>query len=420
MNPFENAMSQLSKAAKIINLEEKYLKILQKPNRIIQVSVPLEKDNGDFEVYDGYRVQYNNILGPYKGGLRFHFRTDLDEVKALAFWMTIKCSCAGIPLGGAKGGVTIDPKKLSQNELERLSRAFSRNISEFIGPDIDVPAPDVNTTPQIMAWMTDEYCKTKGKNNLGVITGKPIEAGGSQGRGIATSLGGFYILEEVLKNLNIKKPSVVIQGFGNAGFNMALLCQKAGYDVIAVSDSQGGILNEMKMPAFSYEQRAGGLDVQAVSEHKEKSNTVQNFQGTKNVSNDELLELECDVLICAALENQITKDNADKIKAKIVFELANGPTTFEADEILEKKNILVVPDVLANSGGVIVSYFEMVQNNQNYYWTEEKVFEELKKTILSAYKDVWKIKQDKQISFRSAAFVRAIERIKKAMEARGI
>lgn len=419
MNPFENAQKQLQNAAEIIGLDEKYLKTLQHPDKIIQMSVPLQKDDGSFEIYEGYRVQFNNVLGPYKGGLRFHQQTDLDEVKALAFWMAIKCAAAGIPLGGGKGGITVNPKELSEAELERLTRAFTQKLAPHIGPDVDVPAPDVNTTPQVMAWIADEYAKIKGKYIPGVITGKPIEVGGSLGRGVATSLGGFYILQELLKDIGKNKPTVVIQGFGNAGLNMAKFCQQAGYNVIAVSDSQGGILSEMKMPAMSYETNGSCLDIDKLIEHKKQTGSVQNFHGTKNVSNQELLEQECDVLVLAALENVITDQNAEKIKTKVIIELANGPTTVEADTILEQKNIIVLPDVLANSGGAIVSYFELVQNIASYYWTEEKVFEELKKTILKAYFEIKNIKQEKNISYRTAAFVKAVERLKKALELRG-
>lgn len=408
MSPFQNAITQLNQAASILNLEPKWLERLSKPERVLVQELSIKMDNSETKNFKAYRVQYNSARGPYKGGIRFHPQVDMDEVKALAFWMSIKCAVVDIPYGGAKGGISVDPRELSQTELERLSRAYIRAFKDFIGPKKDIPAPDVNTNPQIMAWMVDEYSKLIGKKELAVITGKPLEIGGSLGRTEATGRGGFYILEQVKEKLNLKpeQTKIAVQGIGNVGYYFAKIAQNAGCKVIAISDSKGGLLNQ------------AGLNIEEVYQAKQKQGSLQDYaqnsEGCHIISNQELLELGCDILAPAALENQITKNNAEKIKAKAIIELANGPVSFEADEILENKNIIVVPDVLANAGGVTVSYFEWLQNLKNESWREEQVNERLKKIINKAFIDIWQMKKDKKISLRIAAFVLAVERIVEA------
>jgi glutamate dehydrogenase/leucine dehydrogenase len=425
INPFLNALKQLKTAADLMNLEASVLEILQKPKRILEFSIPVKMDDGTLKVFEGYRVQYNDARGPFKGGIRFHPETDLSEVKALAFWMTIKCAMVGIPMGGAKGGVTVDPKKLSIAELERLSRGYTRAVADFIGPEKDVPAPDVNTTPQIMAWIMDEYSKIKGFNNPGVVTGKPLEVNGSKGRDIATAQGGFYILEKVLEKIKLMDEkgksktansdiTVAIQGTGNVGGNMAKILAKNGFKIVAISDSKGGIVRKSKINGFEK------LDVEGAMKWKKENESLEGFPGTEAVSHKELLELPVDILIPAAMENQITDENVDKIKAKIILELANGPTTPEADAKLFKRGITVVPDVLANAGGVTVSYFEWCQNIRNYYWEEEKVISRLEKIMKESFDEVWVIKEKYSVDMRTAAFVLAITRIAEAIRMRGM
>lgn len=407
--PFSNAMIQLAKAAKVIDLPPDVLKLLQTPDRTIQVKVPVKMDNGELRIFEGYRVQYNNWAGPYKGGIRYFPSVDLDEVKALAFWMTIKCSVAGIPMGGGKGGVTVNPKELSKAELERLTKVFARTIAPNIGARLDVPAPDVYTNPEIMAWIIEALEEIHGgkvsKNEiLATVTGKPLDKGGSKGRDRATAMGGFFILQTMVETKNFaslpSSPTIAIQGFGNAGSVMAELCHAAGYRVVAVSDSQGGVYD------------AAGLDIPILVKHKQSTGGLKGIEGIKDITNSELLELPADVLIPAALENQINKDNADQIKAKYIIELANGPVTPEADEILAKNGIKSVPDVLANSGGVTVSYFEWQQNLDNQSWSEEQVFDKLKKIIVPAFNRIFKLHEEKKINLRLAAFAVALERLK--------
>ncbi len=406
--PFTNAMKQLETAAEILKLDPAILKLLQKPDRTIEVKVPVRMDNGEVRIFDGYRVQFNNARGPYKGGLRYFPSVDLDEVKALSFWMMVKCSVVDIPMGGGKGGITVNPKELSVGELERLTRAFTRALAPNIGPKVDVPAPDVYTTSQIMEWIVDEYAKVTGSEQLGVVTGKPLTRGGSKGRDRATAMGGFYILQELInENFPGKQPSevrIAIQGFGNAGAVMADLVNEAGYKIVALSDSQGGIFNEQ------------GLNLAEVKKAKEENGSVVNLSGAMVITNEQLLEIETDILIPAALENQITQQNANNIKAKFVVELANGPTTPEADVALRSMGITVVPDVLANAGGVTVSYFEWKQNMENSYWEEETVFAQLKPKMIDSYHSVVAKSKEFNIDLRTAAFVLAIERVAKAID----
>ncbi len=420
MSPLQNALTQLKKAAELVKLDTAVLEILKKPKRILQFSIPVKMDDGATKIFDGYRVQWNDARGPFKGGIRFHPKTDLNEVEALAFWMTIKCAAVGIPFGGGKGGVTVDPKKLSGKELEKLTRAYTQAVKCAIGPEKDIPAPDVYTTPQVMGWIMDEFSKIKGYNVPGVVTGKPLELGGSAGRGTATAQGGFYILEEVAKKLKIdpKKTKIIIQGFGNAGANMADLCWHAGYKIIGVSDSQTAVIDKS----------GKGFDSHTIAKMKEKRGVVDVCECKEikcackdhaHITNEKLLETDCDILVLAALENQITKNNVGRIKAKIILELANGPTAPEADEKLFKKNVLVVPDVLANAGGVTVSYFEWVQNLQNYYWSEKEVFEKLKKIMVDNFDAAWKIKEQNKTDFRTAVFALALGRLEKAIKTRG-
>lgn len=409
MSVFANAMAQLKRAAGYAKLPPQIVEQLKRPERTLQFSLPVVMDDGSTRVFDAYRVQYSSARGPYKGGLRYHQDTNLDEVKALAFWMAIKCSVVGIPLGGGKGGITVDPKKLSKAELERLTRTFARKLVPFVGPTQDVPAPDVNTTPEVMAWVMDEYSRTLGKHTPGVVTGKPLALGGSQGRTPATAQGAMYVLQELLAKLklNPKKVSVAIQGMGNVGGIMATLASQAGMKVVAMSDSSGGVYN----PA--------GLNVASVERYKKERGTLHGYTGGRSITNSKLLELPVTILIPAALENQITAKNAGRVKAKVVFEMANGPTTPEADTKLWKRKVVVVPDVLVNAGGVTVSYFELVQNLQQYYWDEGEVMHKLKPIMVQAFKQVWQRAEQHATDLRTAAFVVALERIAQSIEARG-
>lgn len=399
-----------------MNLAPDVLEILSHPERVIEVAVPVKMDDGSLKVFDGYRVQYNSARGPYKGGIRYHPQIDINEVKALAFWMAIKCAVVDIPFGGSKGGITVDPKKLSEGELERLTRSFTRVIAQFIGPKVDVPAPDVNTNPKIMDWIVDEYSKFTGKSAPAVVTGKSLENGGSLGRTAATGQGGFYALRETAKKLKLKpgETTVAIQGFGNVGYHMAKLVHQAGYKVIAVSDSHGAI----------FDKRGLGMDPDNIMKTKKERGliggcycvgSVCDCENYTEISNEELLEIKTDVLIPAALENVITEKKVGKIKAKVILELANGPTTLEADEILFKKGITVVPDVLANAGGVTVSYFEWLQNLQNYTWTEQMVLEKLEPIMVNSFAAVWQAKEKYNVDLRTAAYTVALERLAAAI-----
>ena len=409
INPFKNAMSQLANAAEILNLDKAVWEQLKRPQKVISVSIPVKMDNGQTKVFDGFRVQYNDARGPFKGGLRYHPQVDMDEVKALAFWMSIKNAVVGVPYGGSKGGVAVDPKKLSKGELERLSRKFIDLIYKDIGPHVDVPAPDVNTTPEIMGWMVDEYSKLVGSFQPAVITGKPLSMGGSQGREEATGFGGVEILKAAAKEMRFKKgATVAIQGFGNVGSFFASLAADAGFRVVAVSDSKGAVYNPK------------GLDVAALESYKKQTGSLKGFAGAKEVTNEKLLELPVDILVPAALENQIHGNNARKIKARVIIEMANGPTTPEADVILHKKGTWVIPDVLANSGGVATSYLEWTQNLSGFYWSKPEVLAKLTKYMLAAWKEVLSTRNKHKTDFRNAAFIIAINKIAQAMKSRGV
>ena len=402
-NPFENAMSQLSRATKVKPFSPEFISRLAQPNREIRIAIPVTMDDGSLKIFEGYRVQYNNARGPYKGGIRYHQDTDISEVKALAFWMALKCAVANIPMGGGKGGITVDPKQLSKTELEKLSRGWIRGMAPVIGPDVDVPAPDVNTTPEIMSWMVDEYAKITGDKTNAVITGKPIEVGGSEGRGPATGLGGFYVFDVMKEKLSLPAScTIVIQGFGNVGGNAAEILSKNGHKIIALSDSKGAIVKE------------DGIDISALNEFKKANGSIVGFPGSRTITNGELLELSCDVLIPAALENQITEANAQNIKAKMILELANGPTTPEADDILYSRGIPVIPDILANAGGVTVSTFEWEQNRKGEHWSEADVFAKLKKIMDEETNTIYTRSQELKTDIRRTAFIVALERIEQA------
>ena len=416
---YENTLKQIQRAGEIMDLNDDAEMVLSQPQRTVQVNFPVKLDSGEIKIFTGFRIQHNNAAGPYKGGIRYHQDVNIDEVKALASLMTMKCAVVDLPLGGAKGGITMNPDDYSKDELERITREFVRMIEPFIGPDTDVPAPDVNTDEKVMAWIADDYSKLSEKKVGGVVTGKPILYGGSQGRFDATSKGGLFVLEELLKKLgkDPKDMTVAIQGYGNAGSNMANLMAAAGFKVVAVSDSHGGL------------HCPHGLDALATMECKIKEGSVENCGGSeyqptdgdtcKKISNEELLELKCDVLVLAALENQITKENAGDVKADIVLELANGPISAEGDEILAKNGKTVVPDILANAGGVTVSYFEMVQNKQNFYWEAEEIEEKLKKNMIKSWKNVAEAQEKFNTTYRMAAFIVALTRLQDILALRG-
>ncbi len=421
--PYMRAMHFVEASFDRLKLTKGQRKLLETPQNILKSTVTFEMDDKKQMKVPAYRVQYNNARGPYKGGIRYHPEADIEEVKALAALMAIKTAVVGIPFGGAKGGIQVDPKKLSKAELERMSRAYLRSIADDIGPDIDIPAPDVNTNPQIMAWMRDEYEKTKNVYAPAVITGKPMSYGGSLGRDKATAKGGFFLLQELAKieALDLSEVRVAVQGFGNAGSEIATFLHNAGAMIVGVSDSHGGIYSKV------------GLDPVRIQKYKQKTGSVRGqycegsvcdlerltMDQTKVISNDALLTCDCDILIPAALDNVITSKNVKDVKAKIILELANGPVSPEADEALKKRGVIVVPDVLANAGGVTVSYFEWVQGRSGDQWTAEKVDRELKRIMLSAFEDVRSEAKRKDLSLREAAFNIAVGRIVEAMTVRG-
>ena len=407
---FEIAQAQLDEVASILDLDPDIHAILREPAREFQVSIPVKMDNGRTKVFTGFRVQHNDTRGPFKGGTRFHPDETIDTIRALAMWMTWKCAAVNIPFGGGKGGIICNPKEMSIGETERLSRGYIDAIWEFIGPDRDIPAPDVYTNPQIMAWMMDEYSKLKGYYSPGVITGKPVAIGGSLGRGDATSRGGVYTIMEAAKHLNIdlSTATVAVQGYGNAGSNAAILMlDMLGSKIAAVSDSKGGIYNKR------------GLEPHNVLQHKKKTGSVINFPEAENIANAELLELEVDILCPAALENVIVEGNASKIRAKIVAALANGPITPEADEVLYNNGVFVIPDFLCNAGGVTVSYFEWVQSLDKYYWDEDEVHQRLHKHMTQAFRTILAESLKRKINMRLAAYIVAVTRVAEAMKLRG-
>ncbi|MFO8034905.1 MAG: Glu/Leu/Phe/Val dehydrogenase [Candidatus Bipolaricaulota bacterium] len=409
-SPFEIAQQQLDEAAQRLELSSAMHELLRWPMREFHVRIPVRMDDGSVKVFEGFRVQYNFARGPTKGGIRFHPEETFETVRALAAWMTWKTSVVDLPLGGGKGGVVCNPKSLSRRELERLARGYMRALGHYIGPDIDVPAPDVYTTPQIMAWMMDEYEQLLGTSAPGVITGKPLPLGGSEGRGDATARGGIYCIREAGKALGIplEGATCAIQGFGNAGqFAHTLGKELLGLKVVAVSDSQGGVY------------RSEGLDFREVLAHKERSGSVLGMPGTDRLTNEEILELPVDVLVPAALENQIGEWNAHKTNARIVAELANGPTTPEADAILHDRDVFVIPDFLCNAGGVTVSYFEQVQNAYNYYWDLDTVHERLDRKMTQAFKAVHQAALEHNVHNRLAAYLVAVERVAEAVTLRG-
>ncbi len=411
VNPFEMAQRQLLDCAKILKLEPGVTEVLMQPQKQIIVSIPVKMDNGETKVFQGFRVQYNNALGPYKGGIRYHPNETIDTVRALAAWMTWKTAVLGLPLGGGKGGVICNPKEMSEGELERLSRGYIRAIWKNIGPDTDVPAPDVYTNGQIMAWMMDEYSVISGKNQFGVVTGKPVGIGGSLGRNDSTAKGGMYTLREAAKELKIdlSKAKVAVVGFGNAGhFGATLSKEMFGSTVVAVSDSKGGVYDP------------NGLDIAALDEHKKQTKSVMGFNGLKKLSNDDVLALPVDIIIAAAPdEGSINEKVAKTVKAKIICELANGPTTPEADEIFYKNGVHVIPDFLCNAGGVTVSYYEMVQNSYMHYWKIEDVYAKLEEAMVRSYYDVLNASKEYKVNMRQAAYCVAVKRVVEGMKARG-
>jgi glutamate dehydrogenase (NAD(P)+) len=411
INPFEVALKQLDEAAKLIKLDKGLHQVLASPKRVLTVSLPVKMDNGEIRVFTGFRSQHNDARGPYKGGIRYHPQVSIDEVKALSMWMTWKCAVADIPYGGGKGGVICNPKEMSIGELERMTRRYAYAIADIIGPHTDIPAPDVYTGGKEMAWIMDTYSALKGNFvQPEVITGKPIAIGGSLGRNEATGRGLAFTVREAAKKLrlNMKAATVAVQGFGNAGQFASQLVEEQGATVIAASDSRGGVYNK------------SGMQVTALRKHKDKTGSVVGFSGAKSISNEELLETECTILIPAALENQITGKNAGKVKAKLVAEAANGPTTPEADDILYKNKILNIPDILANGGGVTVSYFEWLQNLRREYWTEAEVNERLDRNITKSFLDTFATSEKYGVNMRKASTVLAVNRVVEAIQLRGL
>jgi glutamate dehydrogenase (NAD(P)+) len=412
IDPYETAKTQVDIVAKVMGLESNLLEALKRIERALIVTVPVMMDDGNLKIFEGYRVHHNTVRGPGKGGIRYAPDVNLNEVRALAMWMTWKTAILNLPLGGAKGGVCVNPKELSKREVERLTRRYTTEIINIIGPDIDIPAPDMNTDGQTMAWVMDSYSMQKGRTIPGVVTGKPVEIGGSVGRKGATGTGMFYVLEELCKKkkLDLKSMSVVIQGFGKVGSVIAKKLHDYGCKIIAIQELEGSIYSDK------------GLNIDGLLEWKRQGNLIKEYKndGAKSIQNKDLFGIKCDIISPAAMENQITKENAEEIDCKIVLEGANGPTTTEADKILNKKGIIVIPDILANSGGVCVSYFEYIQDIHAYYWKLGRIYRELKNIILEAFEQVYQISLDKKVSLRTAAYIIALTRVAKAIELRGI
>ena len=407
---WDSALSQLEEAARTMDLDPGVLEVLRNPRRALEVSIPVRMDDGSIVVYKGYRVHHNTSRGPSKGGIRYHPAVTLDEVKALAMWMTWKCAVVGIPFGGAKGGVVVDPRKLSQAELQRLTRRYAYEILPLIGPERDIPAPDLGTNEQIMAWIMDTYSTREGYSVPSVVTGKPLAIGGSAGRGLATARGVMYVTLATMKHLgmSVEDARVVVQGFGNVGAGTVELLHQQGCVIVGVSDVQGGVYSP------------SGLSPQGLRTHETAAGRVMGYEGGEDVTNEELLELDCDVLIPAAIEGQLTERNADRVKATVIVEAANGPTTPEADEIFKDRGILVVPDILANAGGVTVSYFEWVQDLQAYYWSEDEVNDRLRKIMEKSYVDVLNLAEERKVPMRTAATILGVGRVADAHVTRGL
>ncbi|HVG30903.1 MAG TPA: Glu/Leu/Phe/Val dehydrogenase [Pyrinomonadaceae bacterium] len=410
LNPFKIALQQFNRAADCLALDDSIRQILRHPKRQLVVSIPVKMDGGDVKVFEGYRVQHNIARGPAKGGIRFHPNVSLDEVKALASWMTWKCATVGIPYGGGKGGVICDPKSMSQSELERLTRRYAFEIAPIIGPDRDIPAPDVYTDEQTMAWIMDTMSMVRGHTELGVVTGKPLSLGGSAGRGEATARGALYAVREAcrVKGMSLRDARVAVHGFGNAGSHVARLAAADGARVVAVADSQSGVYSEK------------GIDVQAALRHKAETRGLRGLANAEGIAAADVLEVDCDILLPSALENSITMANVRGVKAKIIAELANGPTTPGADRALADRGVFLVPDILANAGGVTVSYYEWVQNQYNYFWTEDRVTESLELTMRKAFADVHTTAQRYDTDMRTGAYILAVGRVADATRVRGI
>jgi glutamate dehydrogenase (NADP+) len=415
---FSDASQRLEKALKYVSISEDAAARLRYPKASLSVSIPVRMDDGSLRIFQGFRVRYDDTRGPGKGGVRYHPNVTLDEVQSLAFWMTFKCALLNLPFGGAKGGITVNPKELSKQELERLSRGYIDAIADFIGPDVDILAPDVYTNAMIMGWMMDQYGIIRRQISPAVVTGKPLTMGGSQGRDSATGQGAFYVINYLMRKFDAipAHTTIAVQGFGNAGAIVAELLASSGYKVVAVSDSQGGIY------------AAKGLDIPSIRHYKNEhkgikgvycQDSVCSIVEHKTITNEELLTLDVDVLIPAALENQITVKNASQIRAKYIFEVANGPTTSEADQILENKGIYVVPDILVNAGGVTVSYFEWVQNRSGLYWKTQKVNETLREKMIAETEETWNISQNLGVSMRTAAYIHGLSRLSEALDAKG-
>ncbi len=410
LNPFQIAKQQFNRAADYLDLDQSTRNVLSAAKRQLIVSIPVKMDGGDVQVFEGYRVQHNIARGPAKGGIRYHPNVTLDEVKALASWMTWKCATVGIPYGGGKGGVICDPKSLSKNELERLTRRYAFEIAPIIGPDRDIPAPDVYTDEQTMAWIMDTISMVRGHTELGVVTGKPISLGGSQGRAEATARGCLYALREAcrVKGLNLNGARVAVHGFGNAGANIARLVASDGARVVAACDSKAGVFCD------------SGIDIQAALRHKGETKSLAGLAGTKSMSPEDIVGVDCDILLPSALENAITLANVGQVKAKIIAELANGPTTPGSDRVLADEGVFLIPDILANAGGVTVSYYEWVQDQYSFFWSEHQINETLEQTMRTAFKSVYETAQRYDTDMRTGAYILAVDRVAEATRVRGI
>lgn len=409
-NVLKNTIKFFTRAADILKLEDEWRSRLTSCNRSLQVDFPVKMDDGSIKIFVGYRVQHNNTRGPFKGGIRYHPDVSLDEIKALAMLMTWKCAVVNIPFGGAKGGVICDPKKMSISEIERLTRRFVSEIMPLIGPDYDIPAPDINTNEQIMSWIMDTYSVHTGKRIMGIVTGKPVSIGGSLGRRESTARGCVYVIMKAAEKLHLhmEDARIVVQGFGNVGFNLADIMHRWGARIIAISEVEGGIYNK------------NGLSPRAILEHKRETGSISGYSGSEAITNEKLLTLKCDVLVPAAIEGTITKEIAENVQAKIIAEAANGPTTSEADEVLRQRGLFIIPDILANAGGVTVSYFEWVQDSQSFFWTEEQVNENLENIMKSAFDNVFTTAQKRNIDMRTSAYVIAVDKVADATKKLGL